>query len=224
MTDDETAMAYADGELDPIAAKRFEARIAAEPALARLVDAHRALRARLGAAFASVADEALPARLTGPLQSNVVPLEARGPGSRRWWTAGAIAASLAIGIAIGQVRGPQPVSVSGNQLIAAGALGTALDRQLAAEEGAVRVLASFRDSGGAYCRVFTGRPVDGIACREPAGWVLRETRAGSATHQAPAYRQAGSGDAKLLAAAQEMMAGDPLNKAQEAEARRRGWR
>ena len=47
MSDDELAMAYADGELDPLAAKRFEARLAEEPALAATVEAHRALHARL---------------------------------------------------------------------------------------------------------------------------------------------------------------------------------
>ena len=38
------------------------------------------------------------------------------------------------------------------------------------------------------------------------------------------YRQAGSGDATLLGAAQAMMAGEPLDAAGEVSARQRGWR
>jgi hypothetical protein len=39
-----------------------------------------------------------------------------------------------------------------------------------------------------------------------------------------AYAQAGSADPDLMAAAQDMMAGAPLDAAGEARARARGWR
>jgi len=43
----EMLMAYADGELDPLNAKRVERAIASDPALAREVERHRALRRRI---------------------------------------------------------------------------------------------------------------------------------------------------------------------------------
>ena len=61
--DAQTLMAYADGELDPLAAKRVERAIAADPALAVEVEQHRALRARLIADYAPIAAE--PRRVPG---------------------------------------------------------------------------------------------------------------------------------------------------------------
>ena len=52
--DPQVLMAYADGELAAADAARVEAAIAVDPALARIVDDHRALRARLSDAFAGV--------------------------------------------------------------------------------------------------------------------------------------------------------------------------
>ena len=72
--DDEMLMAYADGELDPLAAKRVEREIAANPELAATIEAHRALRRRLGAAFAPVLDAPVPDRLAALLETNVIAL------------------------------------------------------------------------------------------------------------------------------------------------------
>lgn len=222
MTDEEAAMAYADGELDALAAKRFERRMATEPALAVAVEAHRALRARMSSAFAGIAEEPVPEALAAQLRSNVVEMPVRR--SQPWWMAGAIAASLVIGLMLGRLGDTGPVGVADGKLVASGGLSDALDRQLASDSGDVRVLVSFRDEGGTYCRVFEGQPADGIACREGGAWVLRQTRAGSAEKAGAAYRQAGSGDAALMAAAQEMMAGDPLDRDAEQRARDGGWK
>ncbi|MCW3834454.1 anti-sigma factor [Sphingomonas canadensis] len=224
MTDDELAMAYADGELDEIAARRFEQRMAEVPALALAVASHRALRAQLSNMFAPVAAEPVPDRLTAMLKPKVVPLR---PGNRRrvWWTAGAMAASLVLGIMVGQFGRPGgPVAIADNRLVASGALATALDRQLASDEGATRVLVSFQGTDKAYCRVFSSPAVDGIACREGKRWELRHTRAADSAGQATAYRQAGSADPALMAAAQDMMAGDPLDPAAERRARDALWK
>jgi hypothetical protein len=223
----EMLMAYADGELDPIEAKRVERAIAEDPSLDAQVEQHRALRARLGAHFAPIAEEAVPDRLAEMLRSNVVDLPQRQPRRilpawSRW--SGALAASLALGLAIG--HGWQDggiVRTRGGQLYADGTLAKALDRQLATAQGAVRIPISFRDNAGQYCRVFTSPATDGIACRDARGWLLHQTRAGAAGAKTD-YMQAGSTDPVLMAAAQQMMAGEPLDAAAEVNARAAGWR
>ncbi|WP_394653576.1 hypothetical protein [uncultured Sphingomonas sp.] len=85
----------------------------------------------------------------------------------------------------------------------------------------MRMIASFKDANGAYCRVFAAPATGGIACRGDDGWTLRRA-AGEASASTGAYRQARAGDAEMLAAAQDMMAGDPLDAAGEAARGRRG--
>jgi hypothetical protein len=222
----ELLMAYADGELDPLTAKRVERAIAADPALAREVERHRRLRARLSDAFAPVTEEPVPDRLAALLPSNVIPLRRprRTVAFARWRAAGALAASLVIGLMIGSQMAGGPVTARGDGLYASGALAGALDRRLGGEGGAVRIAASFRDGGGAYCRVFLSRPVDGVACRQNGAWALRRTNRSAEAAPAAPYAQAGSADPQLMAAAQEMMAGEPLDAAAERAARDAGWR
>jgi len=221
--DDATLMAYADGELDALTAKRVERAIAADPALADVVAAHRALRDRLGQAFGTVAEEPVPARFAAMLTSNVTPIRApAAPMPRRWIEGLAVAASLVLAVAIGHQWQSGPVRVAGDRVVASGSLGHALDTQLASASGDTRMLVSFRDDRGSYCRVFATAAVDGIACRDQGQWVLRETR--SPLHAgATDYRQAGSADAPLMASAQDMMKGDPLDAAAERRARDAGW-
>jgi hypothetical protein len=226
--DDEMLMAYADGELDPLAAKRVERAIVADAALAEAIAAHRALRARIGGAFAATAEESVPDRLTALLTPTVVPIQPRpGPSRRRWVEAAAIAATLVLGIAVGDRWRSGPVSVDRGALVASGSLAHALDTQLASNRldsrGDTRMIASFRTASGDYCRVFSGAVLDGIACREDAGWTLRRARSAGRSGTTE-YRQAASPDATLMAEAQEMMAGDPLGPAAEARARDLGWR
>jgi hypothetical protein len=225
--DDEMLMAYADGELDPLAAKRVERAIAADPALAERVEHHRALRARIAAGFAPVAGESVPDRLSGLLRSNVAPLARPAPRLAPSWrqATAAMAACLVMGLILGLAIQPRgPVRVRDGGLYAAGELAQALDDQPGGAAGATRVAVSFRDRRGTYCRVFSAAAADGIACRDAVGWALRRTRPGTAVPAtSAAYVQAGSADADLMAAAQDMMAGAPLDAAGEAEARARGW-
>ncbi|MEP6786698.1 MAG: anti-sigma factor [Sphingomonadales bacterium] len=226
--DDEMLIAYADGELDPLNAKRVERAMAADPAFAAIVEEHRALRNRLGNAFAPVLDQPIPDHLVAMLQSNVVPFSpivAPAPPQRRWLSGLAVAASLVAGVALGtQWQGaPGPVAVASNGLVASGDLAHKLDTQLASVSGDTRMLASFRESSGGYCRVFAAPSLDGIACKDAQGWQLRQTRP-SGVKQDAAYRQAASGSAAIMAAAQDMMTGDPLDEAAEKRALKAGWR
>ncbi|MGN8001057.1 anti-sigma factor family protein [Sphingomonas sp. 22176] len=223
----ELLMAYADGELGPIEAKRVERAIAADPALGEEVARHRALRARLDGHFAAVAQEPVPEHLAAMIRTNVVELPTRkhtrqAPGWARW--GGAVAAALVLGLFVGRAMPDQGVvQTRAGKLYAAGALAKALDQQLAATMGSVQMVVSFRDGQGRYCRVFRSQPADGIACHEAEGWALRQTMGGGRASTA-SYAQARSADPALIAAAQEMMAGDPLDPAAERKARAAGWK
>jgi hypothetical protein len=105
-------------------------------------------------------------------------------------------------------------------------LAEALDGQLVAAQSAdaeTRILLSFRDEAGTYCRAFAGEAQGGIACRDDAGWRLIEEAAG-AEGQDSEYRMAGNPAAEVLERAQAMAAGPALDGAQEQAARARGWR
>jgi hypothetical protein len=221
----EMLMAYADGELDPLNAKRVERAIAGDPALAQAVERHRALRERISNSFAPIVDEQVPDRLAALLKSNVVDLPAprTRPILTRWREAAALAACLVLGLMIGVGVSRGPVSAGAGGLYASGSLAAALDDQVGGANGAVKVAVSFRDKQGSYCRVFSSSAADGIACRDASGWALRRTQQGS-TPQRGDYAQAGSPDPDLMAAAQDMMAGEPLDAKAEAAARGAGWR
>lgn len=222
----ETLMAYVDGELDAIGARRVERAIADDPALARDVERQRALKARIGARFDRISDEPVPDRLAAMVQSNVIALPPRAAPRRwsgAWQQALALAACLVLGVMVGRGWSTGPVTVGGSSLYASSNLGRALDAQLASTAGDIAIPVSFRDKRGAYCRVFSSQAVDGIACHDGRGWALRQTRPGTRRTTGD-YRQAGSAGGDLMAAAQDMMAGEPLDAASEAQAKASGWR
>lgn len=231
----EELAAYADGELDAVRAAQVAAEIAADPALEQQLAAHRALKEKLSAHFAPIAQQPVPSRLTELLQPQagagggaemvdftaVRSKRAERRGMPRWgWVVGpALAASLALAVFLPR-GGEMPAGYAGPQLAAT------LDNQLVADQpgdAPTRILLSFRDDTGQFCRAFAGNRESGIACRDGTGWQLRATRPGSAS-QGTDYRQAGSDDAQLLAQAQDMAAGPALDAAQEEAARKAGWR
>lgn len=222
----EQIAAYADGQLEGAELAAVEAAVSADPALRRQVAAHRALRDRLAGHFAPIAEEPVPDRLAALLAqpaTNVVNLadaRARRSGLPRWiWAAGpALAASLVLAVMVTN-RSGQSAGYADAQLAAA------LDNQLVADQPAsapVRVLLSFRDRSGTYCRAFSGQAASGIACRDTSGWKLRSLGAAPAGGGTE-YRQAGS-DAAIMQAAQAMAAGPALDADQERAARSGGWR
>lgn len=230
MTEDQI-IAYVDGELGPIVALRFERAMEADPALADAVQRHRALSDRIGGHFAPIAEEPVPARLAATLDrsGNIVAFPAN---PRRWFGSGgryaAIAATLVVGLVVGQMlpRGPAAPMVDRNgAVVAQGALADALDSQLASApgEGAYRVGVSFVSHDKHYCRTFSGAAGAGLGCHGVDGWTLKRFIAGSGSTGQGAYSQAGSESAEILGAAQEMMAGDPLDSAGERRARDGGW-
>lgn len=232
----ERLAAFADGELPEADARIVEALVAQDADLARLVAAHRALRQRLSAHFAPILTAPLPdqlvARLAQPDPQIIDFAKAREQrdsrrGIPRWtWIAGpALAASLVLAVVLpGQEKGD--TTLIEGRAYAAGPLAETLDGQLSANQsgsGPTRILLSFKDSAGAYCRGFSGEAQSGIACRDQKGWQLRKLVGGS-QGEGGDYRQAGSQDAELMALAQDMAPEGALDASQEQAAKARGWR
>jgi hypothetical protein len=216
---DLTIAAYVDGELDAADRSRFEAEMAGDASLAGEVAAQRRLRDRLAAAYDPVLAEALPAALTLAAQvANDRP--PRRFGLPHW---AAVAASLVVGVLVGRMALP---ASDQDPLAIRGGLAQALDRQLAANTGPIRVGLSFRSADGRYCRTFQSAPdrLAGLACRHDDGWQAR-----TVTAWTPAgtmhYRTAGAETPpEVLAAVDALIVGEPLDAAAERAARAGGWR
>jgi hypothetical protein len=223
--DDDLLMAYVDGELDDLARARVEKAAAEDPELRARLDQQQRLRETLAAHYAPVAEEPVPERFTAMLQTNVVRLSAPRPRPL-WQGLTALAASLVIGLALGRTLLTPAPGVDDGPMLARGELAAALDDQLASAQpadAATRIGITFAATDGRLCRTFDGAALSGLACKGETGWQLMMTAAGAPGSQAD-YRQAGSGNAAVAAAAQEMMAGEPLDAAAERSARDSGWR
>ncbi len=229
MTDEEI-IAYVDGELSPLERLRFEKRLRADPELAESVRRHRALAETIKGHFAPVAEEPVPDRLAATLaeRSNVIALPTNVPAKRSYGRiAAAMAAALVAGVMLGQQlpdTDRSSIADRGGTLVADGDLAQALEQQLAsAPSGAYRIGVSFPSGpAGTLCRTFVGPVGAGIGCREPAGWTVQRYVAGKGSEGA-AYRQAGSPEAAIMAQAQEMMGGEPLDAIAERQARDSNW-
>lgn len=232
MIDDEMLMAFADGELNEIDRARVAEAVAADPTLRASLQRQKRLRARLADYYAPVAEEDVPERLKAMLETNVVALASTRERRSRplWQTLTALAATLVVGLAIGRTvewpGGEGPVGVENGTLVAEGSLAKALDDQLASTQtdgAATAIGVTFARADGQLCRTFLRRDLAGIACHEPSGWRLVVATQGSAPG-AGEYRQAASGSALVMEAAQELMVGEALDAGAERQARDSGWR
>lgn len=231
----EELAAFADGELDPARAAEVAAAIASDPALAREVEAHRALKGLLSNHFAPIVDEPVPDRFAAllggakdeqPAAAAVIDFataraERASRRIPRWgWVVGpALAASLGLLL----INTPTPGSGGS---YADSQLASALDTRLVIDPpaaGEPRVLLSFARADGELCRAYASPARSGIACRDSKGW--RIERSGPGIDPAASdYRQAGSPLDELMASAQDMARDGALDPQQEAAARQRGWR
>jgi hypothetical protein len=240
---EETLMAYADNELDAQTCSAVEAAMASDPEIARRVAQHKALRNKLRVAFDKVLEEPTPQRLVDAArgvpavrrEGNVIPLRRKSTTRKVWPQWMAVAASLVIGVIIGQAllsRGPgaDPVTSRGGQLLANGALARALSDQLAGQTGetAVHIGVSFKARSGTYCRTFSlhgSTSLAGLACREHDDWhvqVLAQTT--SQPESNGGLRQAASEMPKpVLQAVDDNILGDTLDARAEAAAREKHW-
>jgi hypothetical protein len=227
---EELIAAFADGQLDAADRARVEAAIAADPALAEKVAAHRALRQLLAAHYAPLTEAVVPAHLTQLLSpkaesAEVVSFAAerqqRGlaPVVRRWAPIAGPALAASLVLALWQPwQGGAPEGYAGEQLAAV------LETQLVATQRGntdTRILLSFEREDGGLCRAWRDGDSGGIACRDTEGWKIEQQFALSGA-QSSEFRQAGS-ETDLLAAAQEMAAGAALDAEEEQAARDRNW-
>jgi hypothetical protein len=240
---DEIIMAYADGELGEPARSQVERAVRLDPLLAARVAQHKAMRARVSTAFASIVNEAVPPRMhPGAVTGKVVHLNAvraarqqqtRERARWAWPHWGALAASLAVGVLAGVLgywglQGDAQIMAvgKGGTLVARGPLADALSQQLAsaATPGAsVRIGVSFAAKDGSYCRSFAMGSSAGLACMQGGQWAIPVLEEGSASPPG-AYRQAGSEvPAAVLEAIDQRIQGAALGVDDERAMRRRGW-
>jgi hypothetical protein len=241
--DDETLMAYADGEFDEAKRAEIAAAVEKDPELGSRVQQFRSLRTEIAGAYSAVLDQPVPDRLRdaardaakSPASSkgNVVQFPTRGtrappaPWRGREWFA--MAASLVLGVLLSWkflVPGGDVVTRDGS-LLARGELARALDSQLASTQGpdsAVFINVSFKATDGSYCRSFVARDSStaGVACRAGEDW-----RVGIlSTVELPQgdLRQAAAAlPVTLINYVESRMAAEALDVEGEAAARDRGW-
>lgn len=242
--DDETLMAYADGELDEATRAAISRAVEQDPALAHRVAQYRALRTEVAGAFASVLDQPVPDRLREAARAprsqepeargNVVrfPSQTARPPARPWrareWLA--VAASMVLGFFVAGKLLPAggEVETRLNALVARGELRSALDSQRAsnqAPDSAVHIGLTFRDQQGAYCRTFVSRATStaGLACRRGEEWRIEQ--ANSVELKDGDLRQAAATmPPALLQAVEARISGDALDAQGEAAALERGWK
>lgn len=230
--DESVLMAWVDGELDEVTRRRVDRAVADDPALAARLDMHRQLRDRLSGHYAPIAAEPVPHAMRALLEESakVAPLASlAAPRWRNWGIGGAIAASLVLGLGVGHLAsGPAgPIAVQNGAMVAQGELASALDTQLASVQdgAAVRIGLSFQRKGGGWCRSFEGAAVSGVACREGKGWQVQQLLpgVGQKSGQGTDYRQASSGDARLIATVDALIAGAPADAQGEKAAMEKGW-
>ena len=173
-------------------------------------------------------------------EGNVIPLRRKRPQRTAWPQWATIAASLVIGVIIGQVLLRMPTSgapvVSRNgQVLANGTLAQALSDQLAstqAPDAPVKIGVSFKSKTGDYCRTFTmqaSATLAGLACRDHNDWRLQvlaqnPQSESTSTDSSGSYRQAASEMPRsVLQAVDDNIAGEPLDAHAEALARDVRW-
>lgn len=240
---DELLMAYADGELEANEAERVEAAMRDDPNVGMRVERFRRVRRALRTAYDSVVQEPIPDRLrallhdvelSAPAAPAAVVVDLSAVRERKRFPAttwAALAASLVAGVFVGRAVAPSnDMFVAQNGHLHAGAaLTRVLDTRLASApenaEAALRVGLTFRTQEGDLCRTFNGRGEDGgvsgLACRDAEAWSIRVAAATPAAEGA--YRQAGA-ETVVMDMVDALIAGEPLDAAQEAQARENNWR
>ncbi|MGJ7038479.1 hypothetical protein J2Y63_001734 [Shinella sp. BE166] len=230
--DDETLMAFADGELDEARSLALEEALATDEALAERLAVFLDSRRLVGEALKPLIDEPVPEALLASVRKmaeeaprdNVVsfrpkPQQVAQPKVRPWLMP--VAASLVavvtgvIGFTLGRM-GPSATDAGAE-------IAAALDREASGRDvtlsGAVlHVVASFRDERGELCREYELKQQASstltVACRQDGAWA---TRLALTTLQAEGYVPASSQET-IDAYLTSIQAGAPLSAEEERKA------
>jgi len=241
--DDDTLMAYADGELDEAQRVEIAAAVARDPALAQRIEQHRTLRAGVASAFADVLKQPVPEHLLAAARGKPAaadnksgkvlqfPARAARPPAAPWrgreWAA--IAATLVLGVLLSwRFLAPGgDIATRGGALVARGDLAAALNSQLASnqpEDARVIIGLTFKSHDGDYCRSFVMRAsaTAGLACHVDGEWRIPVTNSVELTG-GDLRQAAASLPASVLAAIETRRVGDALDATDELAARDANW-
>ena len=231
MINEETLMAYADGELADEDRSRVEAALLDNGRVQGALADEWRLRRSLLELYDPVMSEEVPERLKRLLQAPAIPfpsVSAQGSPIRRtaWQEVVAMAAALVLGIFVGHGLGADsPSPAESTERVADGKLAQALDVQLASAQSPdapIQVGISFTGPEGQPCRSFRSPDTVGLACRADGEWALRLLAPFEGSRSSE-YQQAGSATALVMTSAQELMVGEPMDAAEERRARDSGW-
>lgn len=191
--DDETLMAYTDGELPPAAAERVRRAVAADPALAARAAVFSRTRRVVAEDAAAQAAPPVPDAVRDRIRAlaggsaGAQPPRASVRSGRRqpWLLPVAASVALAAGAVAGLLAGSWQASSPGLQIagVEDTELGAVLDALPSGQSqalpgvGDIALIASFAGADGTLCREFefAGETASGVsvACRGEAGWDVR---------------------------------------------------
>lgn len=238
--DDETLLAYADGELDPRRAAEVEVRLRDDPEARQRLERLRESARLARDAFRDTLEAPVPERLlkaldqdSAPAMAKVLPFKTRSrpPRSLPLKAAAAVlVAALGLGLLWIGTPAPRP-PLAGTDALLQKALETRPGGRSLADGGReITPLLTVRSGDGGYCRQFQeqrgGEGYLGVACRNRDGvWLIRVLLARALLAQpadsyGPASGPAPAAPAALLDALTE---GQALTPAQEAGLLERGW-
>ena len=246
--EEETLIAFVDGELTPSEADRVAKAQARDPEVAARIEALRRTADLIKNTYAPVGEAAPPqslidavTRLSQDHDAAARPAVQRRAGlaaqvmesirrslrpANVWLAPAGAAAGLALGFFLFAGETGQPFSLDGGQTFAAGRLAAALDRQPSGEsaDGVTTIQLSFDAQDGRTCRSFLHEQTAGLACRQDSGWRL-ERLASVQGQEAHAFRTAGAAmPADLLETIDRLIEGEPLDRTEEAARIADQWR
>jgi hypothetical protein len=145
------------------------------------------------------------------------------------WAAAAAAAVVGVGMSE-VLHLNDPLALSGGRIVASGSLARSLEHNLAADAAGgsgAKIMASFEDRAGRYCRVFeaaAGGRQGGVACKNDGRWAVVALANAVGSEPADGYRQAASAvPAAVVTAVEELQPAGVLTPDQERKARTQQW-
>lgn len=246
---DEDLMAYADGELGEVEARRVARAIEAEPALAARLEVFRVTGRALAPQFEGLLASDPPAAMLDVIRSAPIGrapqspsllasirgfFEGFGLGPSPWPALACIAAGLLIGAAATQLAGQGGAADSlvavdtDGRIFAAGELARVLEMSpsVPAASGDVVATSSFQAVDDRYCRTYQALRQSGLACRNPTGaWhvvAIGDGDPGAGEHVT--QPSGGSGSSAVADLANQMMKSEAaLDPESEAQLIARRW-